>query len=418
MESQAWNFHSWTDIYLNRQDLGSKSAYLSGWQSLDGTPPGKIGPAPVRAIHDLTEEYPYQVADVTSTVHSTQRTFLVECEANHTRKQLMTGCHIQKLLKYDHRGLPLILSSLAPVEGGEPGEWNITGQFIDPEMDAFIPFDPKDTKPLPGRRLRERAPLFLKGDAKAVDAVQIVPKSFAVIVGQPIEGEVQITAAAFKEDEHITVNMMFTLETRTGSEVKVLGHSSQRVLVKGRIVAVPYHVEEATYLQKDLGDMFVRIVVTGVSDSGEHFFDKEVLDIDAPPVTVTAPRTVDVGAHAHKAFPVSASFDNPLPFTLRNVCITLHSHVLDFVGMADNVTSIEHCEDLKAGHSINIHAELETPAKAGKYYVVAGIAGEYLPFEQGSAVLRAVPEVKDDEVFMAAENRLSEIDFSTMAALN
>ena len=35
-------------------------------------------------------------------------------------------------------------------------------------------------------------------------------------------------------------------------------------------------------LQKDLGDMFVRIVVTGVSDSGEHFFDKEVLDIDAP----------------------------------------------------------------------------------------------------------------------------------------
>ncbi len=33
-------------------------------------------------------------------------------------------------------------------------------------------------------------------------------------------------------------------------------------------------------------------------------------------------------------------------------------------------------------------------------------------------MLRAVPEVKDDEVFMAAENRLSEIDFSTMAALN
>mmetsp|Transcript_11105 Transcript_11105/g.27964 ORF Transcript_11105/g.27964 Transcript_11105/m.27964 type:complete len:208 (-) Transcript_11105:1139-1762(-) len=173
---------------------------------------------------------------------------------------------------------------------------------------------------------------------------------------------------------------------------------SERVLIKGSKVILPFSVDPSAYLQPDLGDVFVRIVVAGVSDSGVHIFAKDTLDIDSPPLSLFAPATIvaqaaDKQASSPETFPALATFRNPLQFALKDVCITLHSHQLAFSNREANVTSVTECKFLRPGAKMDVSADILLPTKAGVYYVLASLQGEFLPFSQAHAMISATAPV-------------------------
>ncbi|GBG31326.1 Protein-glutamine gamma-glutamyltransferase 2 [Hondaea fermentalgiana] len=403
LDGVAWNYHSWNDVWLTRGDYPE----FNGWQSMDGTPPGRIGPAPVRAIHDLNETVPYQVSDVISTVHSTTRTFLVHCQQNHTKKDKLKGCVVDKQLKYDHTGLKLMLTSVS-LPNGTFGSHDITGDFIDPNTDARIPYmtDPKapDLSPrivlasgaapaVTAGTLRgsQVAPLTAESSA---DNLKIVPATYGVTVGSPISCDLDLDTTGLKDDDVVDLSLTATLETYHGSSIKNIYKSSQKVLIKGRMITLPFLIDSSAYLQHDLGDVFIKLVAVASASSGETYFDKAVLDLTSPAIYVNAPTSVVAGAKegaGPKPFTVTASFRNPLQFPVRNLCIAVHSHVLDFHAKPTNVTKVSNCAKVDGGDIIRISTDLDAPSEPGVYFVLASIQGEYIPYAQSNAVISALP---------------------------
>jgi len=380
-ESPAWNFHSWADVWLNRdQDK------YSGWHTLDGTPPGKIGPASVKATRNLDESYGYNNTDVISTVHSTARSFLVNCTKEHRPNHKLEHCTVERLMKYDSKGLPLVVSSKTE-PNGTMTMLNITTDYIDRSKDAYIPWNhTSDTR----RLLRGDTTEQLRGAEN--EALTIVPESFSVIVGSPISGVIDLKTEKFQQGEHVQMNVMFTLETYRGHEIKQLQSVSQRVLIKGSMVSLPYFLDAATYLQPDLGDVFIKIVVTGVSDHGEYVFALEKLDIGSPPLFLKAPPQVEVAASEEErgSFPVSVSFRNPLQFALQNVTLTIHSHQLEFADMSEKATSVSKSMPLGVGKEIRLQTSILTPTKPGVNYILASLSGDYLAYSQANSMVIAV----------------------------
>lgn len=422
LDGVAWNFHSWTDVWIKR---GGHAKY-DGWQSMDGTPPGRIGPAPVLATHDLDETVDFQVGDIISTVHSTTRTFLVHCQPNHTKAEHLKGCIVEKMIKYDHTGLKLLLTT-ATLPNGTFGEIDVTKDYIDPNKDARIPYETEfhvnnhDLSPhiMLASGATPSAPNKLRGFKTLVgegeeDNLSIRPTTYGVVVGSPISGDIDLKTAGLIDGESVEVILTATLETYHGTDIKTIFKTSQKVLIKGRLISLPFFIDASAYLQHDLGDVFIKLVAVASSDAGQHYFDKAVLDVTSPSIYFEAPQSVIAGATEGgnpKPFTVHASFRNPLQFPVRNLCISIHSHVLDFHNMPTNVTKISHCENVGAGDLIRIAADLNAPTEPGVYFVLASIQGEYLPYGQSNAVISALPgkaaplvaPEAEAEVFLMAE---------------
>lgn len=389
---RPWNFHSWINIWMNRPEYEA----LGGWQSVDGTPPGNIGPASLNAVRTLDESHPYNVSSIISTVHSTTRAFLVECPEKDSKFE---HCKVkdETPLKYDHTGLPLLVSSKT-TENGTMVEDNITSKFIDPATDARIPFEKKR------RMLRAKA---MKASPLA-NAASIVPATYSITVGDVITGNITIDTEHLVQGEMVDLNIKYTMENYMGKEIKTLKSVSERMLVKGSQIIVPWTLDNSAYLEKDLGDVYVRIVAIGKTEKGGRFLAQDVFDIDAPEVSIQMAETVQVGQGA--ALPVEATFTNPLEFSLDNVCITLHSQKLDFADKPLDVTSHRECFNLTAKETVVLKTALVPPTKADVYYVVATVSGDYLPVSSSHVDVTAVEGPSNDPTSAPTSEEVDEVE--------
>jgi len=398
---QLWNFHSWNDIYLTR-DVKK----YNGWQSLDGTPPG-LGPAPVEAIKELDDNSLWNTSNVISTVHSTVRNFFVTCKKHHKKADKLKGCKVEKLLKYDAKGLRLIVSSKT-AENGTLVMDNITSQFIEPGTDAFIPFD-NDTL-VNTNSLAENTNSFAENVLPEAN-MRIIPLAHGIVMGTPVEGSIVINTTSLREGEKVHVNYKITLETRTGQLIKDLQIASGEVTVgTGPNATLPYSVDAEAYLLPDLFDTYVKVVASAVAEESDvHYFDKVVMDIDAPYITLVAPDNMT----ASEVLPVTATFVNPLNKTLGEVCVTVHSHNLRFAGNADSkVTSVKKCSTLAAAGTITLDTSLVAPAQLGNsvYYVHATVSGNYIPFTQTDVeIVPVVSEEKNGQPVLRAFHEIADI---------
>jgi len=415
MDGQAWNFHSWTTIWMNYVNKTLNNTY-GGWHDLDGTPPGTIGPAPVQGTLALDEDFGYNVSQIVSTVHSTFRTFLTECDSKHKKgtKLDKKHCKVHKLMKYDHTGLKLIMTS-ASFKNGTLTDGNVTTTYVNAKDDAFIPYkDESEFIPFAkdyvdgdvSQRRILRSSKDKKKPAKKVGkmiegAIKIITKDEnKVSSGQSVEGSVEIDTAKFKQDEMVQVNLLFTLQNYRGGEIKTIESIQERVLIKGDIVSLPFVLDSASYLEKDMNDVFIKLVVTGTTKEKDNFFETTVIDVDAPEIEMEQfeiPEEADF-------FEVKANFTNPYGFHLENVCMTIHSHELNFKGKDETTTQIEKCTTLKAKETITFSTMIQNPSLIEEqyqnevYYVLAQInSADYLPSAQSNVEIRKTEETKEVE---------------------
>mmetsp|Transcript_14221 Transcript_14221/g.25268 ORF Transcript_14221/g.25268 Transcript_14221/m.25268 type:complete len:759 (+) Transcript_14221:1580-3856(+) len=359
---RLWNFHSWNDIYLNREN-----ASYSGWQSLDGTPPG-LGPAPLKAVLALDEAAPFNTSFVISTVHATVRNFFVTCDKNHTKKDKLNGCTVEKMLKYDPTGLKLIVSSQT-LPNGTLAMDNITSQFVNSSLDAFIPFEHDNAL--------ER---LAAGQKLAAPLLEVYPSAHGILLGQPIEGEIVVNTKTLRAGQKIQINFRVNLETVEGELIKEIAASNGELTVgHDSNVTLPYNIAPESYLVPNLFNAYVKIVATGYAEDGEHFMDTAVMDVDAPEIKLSAGNLYAGSKHAA---PVDASFENPLNQTLENVCLTIHSHELDFAGVDKEITSATKCVTLAPFDKVTLHADLVAPKTQGTYHVASTVSGKFIPYTQ------------------------------------
>jgi len=390
LDGQQWNFHSWTDVYMSRTPV----AY-SGWQTSDGTPPG-LGPSPVNAIHALDDAMDFNVSSVVSTVHSTIREFLVECAPNHTKDDALKGCSVKKMLKYDSDGLKLMVSSKTIVNGSLAMD-DITLQYIDPNRDAFIPYGKDIIGVVPVKQTDS-------------DELKIAPEKWEVVVGEQIVGQVILNSENITDGTEVEVNLRVTMETRTGELMKTLFTMSETVATAGNVIRVPYVIDSSTYMQENLNQVFIRVIATastvgiegGVRSEDDKltWFDKAILNIDAPDIDINVPASMKLNHHL--PIPISASFTNPLDFTLPNVCVTIHAHILDIHGTDDSKHT--KCQKLHAGETIVNRIFVKAPTKVGTSYVVASVQGPFIPLSQNYAAVIVVDE--QDSVPSQLDGRL------------
>merc|ERR1712025_514124 len=91
-------------------------------------------------------------------------------------------------------------------------------------------------------------------------------------------------------------------------------------------------------------------------------------------------------------------------FHLENVCMTIHSHELNFKGKDETTTQIEKCTTLKAKETITFSTMIQNPSLIEEqyqnevYYVLAQInSADYLPSSQSNVEIRKTEETKEVE---------------------
>jgi len=192
--------------------------------------------------------------------------------------------------------------------------------------------------------------------------------------------------AELKEGEYVQVNMRFTLETYTGQETKEVMTMQQRVLVKGSKVSLPWAIDRDSYVEKNMDDGYLRMVVVASGSDGKFYMDQRVLSIDAPKIRFDGPSQVKTGSGS---VVFTAKFTNPLDFSLDEVCVRVHSYGLRFSDKAADVTEKVLCTPLKAQEDLTVNVNLVAPSDTGIYYILASVTGDYLPSSSAYATLDA-----------------------------
>ncbi|KNC81474.1 hypothetical protein SARC_06203 [Sphaeroforma arctica JP610] len=358
-KGSVWNYHSWNNIWLHRDDD------KSGWQSEDGTPPG-LGPASVKSTLALDERAGYNISDVISTVHSTLRNYLVECEKPDAENTDLKGCTVEKMIKYDITGAGLILTTKTNKDGSF-SEKEITQEFVDPTVDAFIPF-PKDDES------------WLQSNQRLVDDEPEFEVSIEgngmVVAGDTVEGTVEIQAA--KPGTVFEVNVAIDLINNKGDVIKKLGRQSRNVKSTGEAMSLKFDVDAQQYLQKSMHDVAIQVRSAVHSEDMTRIVTK-VISFDAPKINLIVPGNVMVdGNDVETFFPVEATYTNTHSFKVNNICLSIHSHEL---GFKDESVGTRHtvCEDLAPGASIQLKSQLETANEIRNHYVFATVHGEHIP---------------------------------------
>jgi len=87
----VWNFHSWNEIWLNSRSDGVDN----GWQAIDGTPQERsdgayrMGPTSVTAVKERKETLPYDVPFVVSEVDATLVNNMYKCQSGRFNCQFL-----------------------------------------------------------------------------------------------------------------------------------------------------------------------------------------------------------------------------------------------------------------------------------------------------------------------------------------
>eukprot|EP01134_Creolimax_fragrantissima_P001045 CFRG1045T1 len=359
----VWNYHSWNNIWLHR----AGNSY-SGWQNEDGTPPG-LGPASLKATLLIEDSRQFNVSDLISTVHSTLRDFLVTCTKADEYSSVNTdlkGCTIGPIIKYDHKGTGLILTTHTR-EDGSLEELDITRQFVDPAIDAFIPFPGDTVTPEYNNRV---------GYDDVADFEVQVEDQGMVIVGKPVTGVVNIQTISVDKD--FKVNIAIDLVNRRGDIIKLISRSSHSKVSSGAPLSVPFNVDAQQYIQKRMIDHVIQVRAVVHSDGVARIVTK-IIAFDAPEIKLTVPSNVLIDSYGvHTFFPVEAHFTNPHGFELQNVCLTIHSHELSFQN-EDLGSKHTRCMDLPPGASVELKTSLKTGNELRLHHTFATVQGDFMP---------------------------------------
>ena len=357
-DGTIWNFHSWIDIHLNR-----KTSRHSGWQAVDGTPPGNIGPSSVNAVYDLVEDLPFNDSSMISNVHSTVRRFLVTCAKNHTFRDKLNGCKVERTLSYDAKGLRRMLSSRT-LANGSLGVHDITKDYVNHAVDAFIPYEPENDF----RTMLMAFPATL-GDVISIHAEK------AVTCGDDLRFKIHLN------DHDLTGNdlheLRYTVEmvSNKGKKLRKIeegvrfGHKSGEVVIR-----------KEGFLEKTMMGKHLRINAMAFTRDAAVGFATKSVRLASPKLKLLLPKAVNAGAE----FVVQVAFNNPYSTPARNVCLAIESHEL-------NVPRSEICTKIGRGkhyrHKVRVRAD---SSRLGMHYIVASLRGDYLPLGRAHKQLLVV----------------------------
>eukprot|EP00123_Amoebidium_parasiticum_P012275 comp21242_c0_seq1/m.28930 comp21242_c0_seq1/g.28930 ORF comp21242_c0_seq1/g.28930 comp21242_c0_seq1/m.28930 type:complete len:697 (-) comp21242_c0_seq1:565-2655(-) len=323
-EGSVWNFHSWIDIHINRPDLGTDQ--WDGWQALDGVWPG-LGPAPVKAVHDLADNVMYNVDNVISTVHASVQDVLEVCDMKPpgtgrvTPEWLNEHCKANQTIKYDNQGVRLIVSK-SPVAGDFSGQ-DITEVYVNKSVDAFIPFEPT---PPPSANSLSPHPF----------TVSLTPKRLRSEVGAPIE--CVITARSPSDQVIVDLLMVAQLTDNYGEAYEVVGQKKTTVVAGAQGTDVLFRVEPEDYIKNNLHGRFVELrVFATVRESGQTVMECTVVRLTAPAPFIKAPGVVP--AESEREHAMHIEFTNPLPHSLTNLKLTLHAPALPDIHNTEHTIS-------------------------------------------------------------------------------
>lgn len=347
-DGTIWNFHSWIDIHLNR-----KNGRHSGWQAVDGTPPGNIGPSSVNAVYDLIEDLPYNDSYMISNVHSTVRRFLVSCGKNHTFRDELKGCTIERTLSYNARGLKRILSSRT-LPNGSLDVHDITKDYVNHDVDAFIPYDTGN--------------LFHTG---LLTLPVMLTSSLRLDVGQTVVcGDDLRFKLSLDHPRGVLepAQLRFSVEvvSNKGERLRLVEEGVRHISSGGSAEIV---VRRHKYLEKVLVNKHLRINAMGFIGNVSQGFATKSVRLVSPKLDLVIPSVVRTGS----TFVAQVTVTNPYHHPVRNVCLAIESHEFD-------VPHPEKCVRLLRGkhlqHKLLLRAD---SARPGLHYVVASLRGDFLP---------------------------------------
>lgn len=301
-----WNFHTWTELWLNRSDLVSLSDEMKvspvGWQAIDATPQetdtGVIGPASVSAIKQGCVDIPFNTAYLYG-----------EVNADHVYHMKMLDGSFKEVF----RDTGLVGRDISTKSVGRVDRSDVTGLYKYPE----------------GRR--EEREGYKKAHNKSIaqelavvsQKVNIEFSTPNVVVGQEFVGRIEVANTSPQLFQAMVLGKAYLLH-HNGKIIKKIFeakhpwkkfHARDTVVMDFSLAAKDYleHLKEQAFI---LAYAYVQLKETNqklLRDSKAHFI------IPSPKVTV--PDTV----RAYEPFNLSFSFANPLKTALHEVEILGHA---------------------------------------------------------------------------------------------
>jgi len=339
---------------------------------------------------------------------SAEREYLVECDAkekgdkcNCVDKNLYgteTNCEIKKLIHFRHSGLKKVLSSTFDVETKKLAEDDVTLTLLNPESNAFIPFNNnEDDNDVSG-----------SGSGQVLLDLSIVSDTDHTFVGDSIVNHVKIVMSrdyyTTSPDLSIAVRTSLTsrdkadsIEIMSPQNLVLDDFKQQDAVVRGNLVyltSIPITVTPEQYLvRKNMIDSFVsmRVMLNDDNDDGNTLVASYTRALESPVIDLDYQRGA-AGADGNDTVLVTASFKNPHAFVLENVCLSVHSHVLAFHSSNNNNNNTNTqktvCNDLKPYQVLSLDATLvNDDTHTGPHHVFATVTGQYLPYTYENVVI-------------------------------
>ena len=301
-----WNFHTWTEAWLNRTDLADsipsgQKVSLVGWQAIDATPQESgrsiIGPASVSAIKEGCIEIPFDTGFIYAGVNA-DRVFYIK--------------NLDGSFKEIYRDTSIVGKGISTKAVGKMDRSDITGlyKYSEGSFEERERFKKAHNKSI----AQELAVINQK--------VLIEFLAQDVIVGQEFVGHIEVSNSSPQLFQAMVLAKAF-LVRHNGKIIKKIFEAKHpwKKFHARDIVAMDFSLTPDKYIeyQKDqpfiMSYVYVQLKETNqkiLRDCTSHFI------IPAPKVSV--PDTV----RAYEPFNLNFSFTNPLKTALHDVEIVGH----------------------------------------------------------------------------------------------